>query len=396
MNSACPYCFTRLGREEVVYRCTSGRCQPAPDPQATALAGYEVATTRMYRQVLSETVKTLPADLPCGLCGGTCTQEVCPACHRDLPEQWRNRRVFTMAMAGARGSGKSVYIAVAVETLIRYAQARGRTVGPETTGTQEVYSSRYYKPLYQENKVVEGTPPIAAGGAYQRDPLIWSVVGGPKRLSIVMRDLSGEDVEKLAGVRPDFSFIDRADLVVFLFDPLMLESVRQVLAGVIPDVDAHRLGARPGEVLPRILAQTGSGTARLALVISKFDSLHQLPRVSDSRAAILANPAAHFNQDATMRRTALAPDLAAAQFEADSRFLDAEVRALFDRINEESVTLVADQAARDGRIAAVRHFAVSAVGESPLHANQLTQRGISPFRVLDPILWGLSAKGVEL
>ena len=45
-----------------------------------------------------------------------CTQEVCPACHRDLPEQWRNRRVFTMAMAGARGSGKSVYIAVAVES----------------------------------------------------------------------------------------------------------------------------------------------------------------------------------------------------------------------------------------------------------------------------------------
>ena len=395
MNSACPYCFTRLGHE-VVYRCTSGRCQPAPDPQATALAGYEVATTRMYRQVLSETAKTPPAALQCRQCGGACGQEVCPACHRDLPAQWRDRQVFTMALAGARGSGKSVYIAVAVETLIRYAQARGRFINAETTGTQEVYSSRYYEPLYQENKVMEGTPPIAAGGAYQRDPLIWSVSGGPRRLSIVMRDLSGEDVEKLAGVRPDFSFIDRADLVVFLFDPLMLESVRQVLAGVIPDVDAHRLGARPGEVLPRILAQTGSGTARLALVISKFDSLHQLPRVSDSRAAILANPAAHFNQDATMQRAALPPDRAAAQFEADSRFLDAEVRALFDCIDEKSVTLVADQVARDGRIAAVRHFAVSAVGESPRHPDQLTQRGISPFRVLDPILWGLRAKGVEL
>ena len=64
MNSACPYCFTRLGREEVVYRCTSGRCQPTPDAQATALAGYEVSTTRMYRQALSETVKTLPMALP--------------------------------------------------------------------------------------------------------------------------------------------------------------------------------------------------------------------------------------------------------------------------------------------------------------------------------------------
>ena len=228
---------------------------------------------------------------------------------------------------------------------------------------------------------MEGTPPITAGGAYQRDPLIWSVVGGPERLFIVMRDLSGEDVEKLAGVRPDFSFIDRADLVVFLFDPLMLESVRQVLAGVIPDVDAHHLGARPGDVLSRVLVQISSGTARLALVISKFASLHQLPRVSDSRAAILANPAAHFNQDATMRRADLPPDLAAALFEADSRFLDAELRSLFDRINEESVTRKADQAVQDGRIAAVRHFAVSAVGESPRHPDELTQRGISPFLV---------------
>ena len=97
-----------------------------------------------------------------------------------------------------------------------------------------------------------------------------------------------------------------------------------------------------------------------------------------------------------MQRAALPPDRAAAEFEEDSRFLDAEVRSLFDRINEESVTLVADQAAVGGRIAAVRHFAVSAVGESPRHADQLTQRGISPFRVLDPILWGLSAKGIEL
>ena len=97
-----------------------------------------------------------------------------------------------------------------------------------------------------------------------------------------------------------------------------------------------------------------------------------------------------------MQRAALPPDRAAAEFEADSRFLDAEVRALFDCIDEKSVTLVADQVARDGRIAAVRHFAVSAVGESPRHPDQLTQRGISPFRVLDPILWGLRAKGVEL
>ncbi|WP_229116747.1 hypothetical protein [Actinomyces bovis] len=301
-----------------------------------------------------------------------------------------------MAVTGARGAGKSVYIAVAVEMLSRYAKVRGWTVSPETTGTQEVYAERYYKPLFKENKVMDGTPPLSGGGAYQRDPMIWTVAGLPEGpLEIVMRDAAGEDLEKLAGARPDYSFIDRADLAIFLFDPMLLDSVSQVLTGIIPDVDDTRLGDKPSEVLPKVLAQTHSGVTNFALVISKFDAMQQLPQAKNPLAAVFANPAAHFNQDATMQRAALPPAQAAVEFEADSVFLDAEVRSMFERINERSVTLFADQALHDRRIAQLRHFVSSAVGECPIHANQLTERGISPFRVLDPILWGLGLKGIQ-
>lgn len=398
MKSACPYCFTRLGQDEVVYRCTSGGCSPEPDLVASEMAGWEVPTTNMYRQVRTEQMDFLPTAIPCRACSAPCSQEVCPTCHRDLPARWRDNNVFTLAVLGGRGCGKSVYIAVAVETLTRYVQSRGWTISAETTGTHDVYSSRYYAPLFKENKAMDSTPNMETGGAYQRDPLIWSVGGGPvSNLHIIMRDVAGEDVEKrMAGTPKEFSFIDRADLVVFLFDPLMLESVRQVLSGVIPDVDPERMGARPGDVLPRVLDQTVSGSANLALVISKFDSLQQMPQSKSPLAAVFANPAAHFNQDVTMRRTQMSPEQAWSDFEADSEFLDAEVRALFDLIHEETVTLIADQAVQAGRVRQVRHFAVSAVGESPLHKDQLTERGISPFRVLDPILWGLAAKGIRL
>ncbi|QQM67735.1 hypothetical protein [Actinomyces weissii] len=397
MKSACPHCFTRLGVDEVVYRCTSDRCSPEPDPEASRLAGHEVKITRYYRWVVSEQMPSLPTMIPCRACDSACTQEICPICHRDLPPRWRDREVFTIAVTGARGAGKSVYIAVAVEMLIRYTKTRGWTLGAETTGTQEVYSDKYYRPLFKENKVMDGTPPISGGGAYQQDPLIWTVSGLPGgSLAIVMRDVAGEDLERAAGAQASFSFFDQADLLVFLFDPLMLDTVRQVLSGVIPDVDENRLGDKPGEVLPKVLGQAVSGSTSLALVISKFDAMQQLPLASNPLAAVFANPAAHFNQDETMRRAKLPPSQAAVLHAEDCVFLDAEVRSLFERINEKTVTAFADQAVQSGKIRQVQHFVASAVGESPQHKELLAARGISPFRVLDPILWGLATKGIEI
>lgn len=87
---------------------------------------------------------------------------------------------------------------------------------------------------------------------------------------------------------------------------------------------------------------------------------------------------------------------AAVESEGISLLLDTEVRSLFERINEKTVTAFADQAVQGGKIRQVQHFVVSAVGESPQHRDKLAERGISPFRVLDPILWGMATKGIEI
>ncbi len=396
MSSACPYCFTPISSDEILLRCT-GSCARVPDSRASAYAGYEMSCTPFYRATLRREVKTLPSSLPCRRCRSMCTQEICATCHRDLPQGWRDANVFTMAITGARGAGKSVYIAVMVDVLRRYAQEKGCSVTAYTHRTRDAYNALYYQPLFKENVVMESTHPMKVAPAYESDPLVWEISGGRSgRLYIVMRDVPGEDMEDLTGRPAAFSFHDRADLVIFLFDPILLDSVRQVLSGIIPDVDRGRLGARSGEVLPSILGLMESGRALLALTVSKFDSLHQLPQATSPMAPALANPAAHINRDDTMILVGMQEPASSKALMEDLDFLDAEVKSLFQLIGEKSVTILAEQAKQNRQIAGYQHFAVSAVGESPRHNEQLTERGISPFRVLDPVLWGMQVRGLSL
>lgn len=398
MTSSCPYCFRPVPSDRVVFRCTSGMCSATRNEQATEMAGFEINLTSCYADQVSDSHSSLAASMPCMDCQQPCTQEVCPQCLRDLPPNWRHADVFTMAVTGARGAGKSVYIAVLVQWLRRMAELTSRNVSPQTTGTADVFNAYYHEPMFGENKVIGGTPPVALDGSYQRDPLIWKVSsgGGRGEFFIVMKDMAGEDLERALSPQPQFSYCDFADLTVFLFDPFMLPEMLQVLEGMIPSVDRRRLGMGASEALANLLTQFRTPAGRLALTVSKFDAVQQLPSGDNSYAPVLANPAAHFNTDPTFLRdasTAGERAVSSKDFQAESAFLDAEVRSLLALFGEQSVSAQADEAVAGDRLLDIRHFAVSSLGETPRHTNQLTVRGVSPFRVLDPLLWGLESTG---
>lgn len=388
--SACPYCFYELRGTVPLLRCT-GSCAPAPDQDRGAVAihgGKPLTVTPLCRPEKDEQGYTRPYAV-CSACHGRTVQEVCPQCHTDLPEGWRRERTLTVAVTGARGSGKSVYIAVFVSMLKRYISRRGAAMDP-VGSTADQYQHAYYERVF-DNKALSGTTPGFD------DVLMWRIKApAAPQLFLVVRDVAGEDIERLTATRdPAFSFLDHADLLIFLFDPLMLPKVQAKLDGVIATPDASRLGDAPHEALPKVLSQTRSGKASLALVVSKFDSLHRLAQVSgrDELSSALTNPAAHFNWDHTLTRLEWDTQAAQAELDADLAFLDVELRSLMRLLSDESVTVSADRSVEDRVIASVGHFAVSSVGDSAQHSEQLSVRGITPFRVLDPLLWALSRSG---
>ena len=191
MTASCPYCFTPVEADRIGFRCV-GACIPRPDVQASFYAGKSLAVPPVYCMIRNDRTKQLPTYVVCRRCGAQTAQEVCLVCHRDLPPRWRQARTFTMTVTGARDTGKSVYIAVVVQMLLRYAQQRSCTVMAYTQGTQDVYGNDYYEPLYHRNVVMECTPSMTGGGAYQEDPLIWDIAGGDGgRSYLVMRDIAG-------------------------------------------------------------------------------------------------------------------------------------------------------------------------------------------------------------
>lgn len=288
-------------------------------------------------------------------------------------------------MAGPRASGKSFYIAVMRRQLESLFNHEGLSMGYATEASREVFEQRYETPVYIERGLI-APDQRAQLNPVERQPMIFTagtdVAGRPHRL--VIRDVAGEDLE--AGLREPylFDFFADADTILFMFDPLKVDKVRQMLVGLVPQPKA--LGDDPQVVLDNLLVKlqalrAPSQRLSLGLVLSKFDVLQELSRVEGTDlASTMRNPGAAYLRDPSMR--SLAYD------HQDARLLHVEVRSLLIRLGAAALVRRIESAAPH-----TRFFAVSALGQ-PALGDSINPHGISPFRCVDPVKWALAKAGV--
>lgn len=310
--------------------------------------------------------------------------EVCPRCHHVLPVGIREFTVTCVAMAGARSTGKSLYVAVLIKQLEQLAERMNQTFGPLDESTRRTFADVYESPLYEERGMMQGTPPSNTLNAYQREPLIFNLgISSGRRHLLVLRDVAGEDLEAAGVESRRLEFFAHADGVFFMFDPLRVQEVRDQLQGLLPE--QARLGGDPKVVLGNVLALVGAGSPKVAVILSKFDAMQALRSVQGTEwSAIMSNPGAAFLRDS--------PGGARAYDDADGELLHEEVRSLLYKLDATTM-ITAVENPITGRQLTHRFFAVSALGDSP-NGEQLHRRGIAPFRTLDPLRWLLSGTGV--
>jgi hypothetical protein len=347
---------------------------------ATAFFGAPVTTRSV---MLSGRVGQTGA--MCRKCRNMATSAVCPTCHAPLPTNWYHCQTTCIAMAGARASGKSIYIAVLKRQAEKLCELMGTPLDYLNTVTERIYKTVYQTPLYEQRGLLAATARHETTAATQRTPLMFSMGSIRNRQHVlVIRDVAGENLEDPAADPDVFSFFARADGVVFLFDPMRIDEVRRQLAGVVPEQSA--VGGDPMSVLGNLvrLMRTGDQpiTTRLAIVLAKFDLLQELSNVVGSPwQAAMANAGAAYSRDPSLNRP-LAYD------EADGRLLDAEVTSLLTRLNARPLLNRVRQ-----EFAHSRMFAVSALGAAPV-GQALHPRGIAPFRCVDALKWILADQGV--
>jgi hypothetical protein len=309
--------------------------------------------------------------------------EVCPVCHFTLPDGWRDGHAVCIAMAGARATGKSLYLGVLIRQLELLCERRGLAMEPVTRSTAVAYATNYETPLYVQRGLVPPTPTVHTQASHQREPLVYSVGAwhGVRRF-LVLRDVAGEDMESGDLYTPAFRFFANADAVFFMFDPLRVRGIRDQLHDLLP-AQVYG-GGDPRLVLNNLLHAIGGAQPRLAVIVSKFDALRALRDVEASEwSLIMSNMGAAYLRDTSD----------SDQYDdTDGQLLHEEVRSLLTRLNGGAIVAAVENPST-GRQLHHRYFAVSALGHPP-NGNQVHSRGIAPFRCADPVRWVTSAFGV--
>lgn len=378
----CPTCFHVLPPIPTKFVCV-GTCGASRNAHASQVRGYEVTSKPILDHPASGEER--PARAVCTKCRISSEQEVCPACHGEIPANWRAAAVTCIAMSGARATGKSLMLGVAKAQLELLIERHHRSALRPIGDTDRYFYERYTRTLYEQRQILEPTARMSDDQTTSRDPLIFGFSellpdGQRRQRIVVLRDVAGEDLESLSDSDTSLSFFSRADAVIALIDPLKVPAIRQMLADLVPG-DA-RLGGDGIHVVSNLLALmtnrvVGARTRiPLAVALSKFDTLQQLSEVRGTEwARIMNRPGSPLQRDPSMR---------SATFDfTDGDLLHYEVRALLEKLNSASVTAMIEETAEN-----FRYFAVSALGASP-QGELLHHGGIAPFRVLDPFKWAL-------
>jgi len=376
--SKCPCCFTDLPPAEA-WMCASGSCAPAKDAPRGVTGPVRTRERPAGGPRLPDA-----GSMTCESCQGAMV-EVCtePSCRFEFPPGWRETPSTCVVMAGARASGKSMYIAVLVKQLEQFGELAGFRVSHATHASMMLYRTVYERPLFEQRGILAPTGRISSADAYQREPLVLDIAPrSGSRHYLVLRDVGGEDLEAASLDMENLRFMANADGVLFLFDPLSLPDVREQLLGLIP-TPATQVSGESTAVLDNILRLIEGRRPRLALVLSKFDTLQAIRDVhGGDLSRIMQNTGAAFARE---------PALRGRYAEQDGQLLHEEIRSLLQWLGVGWLATAMERLSQQG--IEQRFFAVSALGDSPDGA-YLHDRGIAPFRCLDPIRWIVTGRAL--
>lgn len=361
----CPYCWNLVRERELLRHC-SDICEKALPDGTRQHATYFPAR-----------------DSHCPHGGEPPTVRYCNDCKERLEHDYITTPSRVIATIGSTESGKSTYVGV----LIREMQNRvGDSFGGMSTelvgdASRERYRTAFANPLYAEGRTVNKTD-LAA----RLDPLLFMTrkrrrraLPLPDRLVAGMNvfyDTAGEAIMNETNLGPLAKYIDAADGILFVLDPLQFSSVRRVVDDntLVPSA-AHnqvQMLQRTAELLRerRGLPATRTITTPLAVVLAKIDTVTDLLPAS----SVLLHASGHDG----------------AYQEADGRQVHDEVRAVLSTWTDGKQLLNVV----DNSFSKYRFFGVSALGDAPVAQGTVSPSGIHPLRVEDPMLWLLAQFGL--
>lgn len=311
-------------------------------------------------------------------------RRACPSCERDLLREYIESGGRNIAVIGSADSGKSTWVGVLVHQFMR-GEVSERFEGMSLELLGEASRLRYQRdfenPLFHEHRTLPQTASARVGAV---EPLMFSLrfrkparMLGQTRVHPVVTvfyDTAGEDVARATAMDLLVSYLDAAEGIILLLDPMQMPKMRERVG-----TDGRRTGYteqlhvvnRLGELLRERSKQRVDRKLRspLAIALTKVDLL----RDTFDAGSPLNRPSRHLGH----------------YDENDGLDVHEEVRAWLGKWYDPALDRSVANAFQE-----YRYFGFSALGSPPLDGNRLSPSGVHPYRLEDPMLWLLARFGV--
>jgi hypothetical protein len=385
---ACPYCYETFNARQILFRCHArpGRGGAQCKLERDELLERRWGNTRDVGPTFQPNgmSKGKANAATCPDCGGVTNYRICPRCHSQLPVQFGMVNSQMIGMAGAKDSGKTVYMTVLLHELRNRvgAEYNAAIMGADDD-TLARFTQNYENVLYGERQMLLTTQG-AGQNAGQVDPLVFRFastrdgLSGGKTEQRLMSffDTAGEDFQSQDSVNLNTRYLACADGILLLLDPLQMPGARRLAAPGTPLPGTGPEYQSPEAIVTRVtnlmLTQNKRGKPQIskpiAVVFTKIDTLWHT-----------------FDEYSPLRAT---PPRGGRFDTADSLDVHEQIRDLLHSWEGSQI----DQILRQ-HYPRHRFFGVSALGRAPTPDQRVDGSGIQPYRVADPLLWLLSGFG---
>jgi hypothetical protein len=390
---ACPFCYGPIKRRSDLWFLCRGRpaggrppCRPRVDEARRNLTGFAQPALPAF-PAAPESTFMLRQKARCPDCLGETTIRACPECHTRLPHEFGVSASPLIAMVGARGTGKTVYLTVLSEEL-QSAKIRKEfraTVQPIGAGqdgfaSQSQLVRQNIRRVYQDHQLFPATTQAVDG---RKEPMVLEWRGEhrdrlrrlrPMTNYLSFYDTAGED---LAGDNETHGlhYLQAASYLILLLDPFQLPEVQQTLhvppAAIQKNEPTRDVLVRITEALKHSEHWNGRHiTVPVAVAFAKMDAFYD-----------------YLGETHPLRRAQRRPG---GYDEEHGRTIDDQVASLLESLGGGDINDYLRGYYRD-----YRYFFVSALGAEPDYGNAtVNPRGVHPHRVEEPLLWLMHKGGL--
>lgn len=375
----CPHCFNLIKTPELIFRSINCGVTLKRAPSFFEKIGVTASPKSVpCTQELKE-----KAGNSCKSCSKKLTQRICPECQGVLPSVIDDLSDITIAIIGAKGAGKSHFIALLIQRITQLYKTFDWTLQALTEGTIKNYKDNFYNPLFRDEVTLEATKKNVTP-----EPLMYSLKfkKTKKRIMLVFFDAAGEHFDSEQSMHTLNRYIYNASGIICLMDPLQLPPIQKEVESL--GIKLPAMGTGTEEILNRLnnIIRTGYSQKEkdlkdktipipLAIAFSKIDMLKTTDPNYTGRLL--------FDQESVIYQDSRYHGY------LDKKELETINTLLHSWLTEANQIGILNQC---GDFSKHKFFGFSALGAPPQNNASLSCPP-RPLRVEDPFLWILAENG---